>query len=258
MTVVVDLIARYARWMYVICAIGVLLYARAVWVSWRERRRALFTLEREMAGERAVHSLFAMVMFGLAAGALYGVQTYILPRLPQPLVSVAATPTVLLLPSPTPSYVAPTATTAPATTVPAQSTPTTAPTRARPSPTPLPARTATPAPPPAPPPARCANPGARITSPGVNARLSGNIAVLGSAHAPDFQFYKVEIGAGSHPQAWSSISNVHRAQVSDGTLDVWNTDAVPAGDYVLKLTVVDVTGNYPPQNICEVPVKVVH
>jgi hypothetical protein len=92
----------------------------------------------------------------------------------------------------------------------------------------------------------------------VNAQISGIVPIRGSAYAPDFQFYKVEIGVAPDPQSWSSISDIHPNQVSDGTLDVLNTDLLPAGNYVLRLTVVDVTGNYPPQNVCEVPVRIVH
>jgi hypothetical protein len=83
------------------------------------------------------------------------------------------------------------------------------------------------------------------------------VEIRGSAYAPDFWFYKVEFGVAPNPDHWSSISEVHHEQVTNGVLDVWNTDLLPPGDYILRLTIVDITGNYPPQNICEVPVTIV-
>jgi hypothetical protein len=248
MTVVANLIVTYAPWIYAFCAIGALLYLRAVWLARRERRRALFTLEREVAGERALRSFFMMMLFVFAAGAIYGVETYLVPRLPQSIATPDVVPTLLLQPTPTASYIPPTETPTPTATAVSR------PTRPIVTPpiTPTPTNTVPPPPP------RCPNPGARIIYPGVNARLSGIVPIRGSAYAPDFQFYKVEVGIAPDPQQWSSISEIHRTQVSDGILDVWNTDLLPNGDYILKLTIVDITGNYPPNNICEVPVKIVH
>jgi hypothetical protein len=199
-----------------------------------------------MAAERALRSFFIMMLFVLAASAVYGVETYLVPRLPQSTATVEAVPTPLLQPTPTASFVPPTET--------PTGTPTPRPTRRVPTPSVTPTVTNTLPPPPP----RCPNPGARIIFPGVNARLSGIVPIRGSAYAADFQFYKVEFGIAPNPPQWNSISDIHRGQVSDGILDVWNTDLLPTGDYILKLTVVDITGNYPPNYICEVPVRIIH
>jgi hypothetical protein len=155
--------------------------------------------------------------------------------------------------SPTPNvalFITPTATVPPPT-----------PTAAPPTPTPLrgggvvaaatviPRGQATASPPPPPtavylPPA-CPDPSVRITSPGIDARLSGVVSVAGTADIPNFQYYKVEYGAGEPPQSWHVLGDVRRRQVSGGVLETFNAGAFPPGVYYLRLTVVDLTGNFP-------------
>jgi tetratricopeptide (TPR) repeat protein len=98
--------------------------------------------------------------------------------------------------------------------------------------------------------------GYAITSPVPNAQLSGRVAIRGTATLPDFQFYKVEYGIGRNPGHWSSIGEVVREPVIDGELIIWDTTSLPPGEYVIRLTVVDTTGNYPPPY--EVAIKVEH
>jgi len=90
----------------------------------------------------------------------------------------------------------------------------------------------------------------------VNAVLKGVVQIRGTANIRDFQFYKVEFGIGDKPWAWSVIGdNVVRKPVVDDLLVTWDTSKVPPGVYTLQLTVVDITGNYPPP--CKVTVSVV-
>ena len=88
--------------------------------------------------------------------------------------------------------------------------------------------------------------GYAITYPPPNATLSGVVNILGTATLPNFQFYKVEYGFGTRPTEWISIEGVAREPVTDGVLVTWDTRALPAGSYVLRLTLVDITANYPP------------
>lgn len=85
---------------------------------------------------------------------------------------------------------------------------------------------------------------AQISAPAANAQLRGPVAIQGTASAINFQFYKVEFAAADNPSAVSVIGDLQRAEVVGGTLVVWNTTLVPDGNYVIKLTVVDNTGNY--------------
>jgi hypothetical protein len=86
--------------------------------------------------------------------------------------------------------------------------------------------------------------------------LKGIVQIKGAANIRDFQFYKVEFGAGDKPSTWSVIGNdVVRKRVVDDVLVTWDTSKVAPGVYTLQLTVVDITGNYP--SPCQVKVSVV-
>lgn len=85
---------------------------------------------------------------------------------------------------------------------------------------------------------------ALITAPAANAQVSGSVVVQGTATAVDFQFYKLEFGQGAAPAEWSVIGDLHYAQVTNGTLGTWDVTGLAEGAYTLKLTVVDITGNY--------------
>jgi len=257
-----QLFSRYALWLYVALAVIALYYLRSALVARQSRSRALFTLEREAANNRFIRSLFGMFICVVLGFGVYGLETYVFPwalefQPPEP----TLTPTIRRPTGPSPTLpVIAQSTLGPALTgtIPSPGTRTT-PSRATLIPTPIwtptPAVTPTPPPPPGPP-AVCPNPDARIVSPTHNARVSGLIQVRGTARAPNFQFYKVEFGVGDSPTTWSSLSEVHREPIINGVLDFWNTALVPPGLYRLKLTIVDITGNYPPQNVCEISVFV--
>ena len=247
MAVVIRLIAQYAPWLYALCGLGVLLYFRGVLVARRERKQALFTLEREAASSRETRNMVGMFVFLGLAGSVFFVKAALEPRLPQPVEESdeIAVKTVFLI---TPTSPLPTDTPPPSPT---------------PEPSPTPTRRVIPtlAPSPTPslaPPPPCSEI-ARITSPGLGAVLTGRVEIHGTAAAPNFWFYKVEYQREGEPEgSWHSISDVHRNPVTNGLLEVWDTGPFPPGRYRLKLTVVDITGNYPPQNICEVPVGISH
>lgn len=101
-----------------------------------------------------------------------------------------------------------------------------------------------PTPTPIPPPPQCL-PQVSIASPRPNQRVSGILQIVGTANIPDFQFYKVEYGMGEVPFTWHSISPVHTVPITNSLLEVWNTDAYPEGVYILRLTAVDVRGQFP-------------
>ena len=122
-----------------------------------------------------------------------------------------------------------------------------------PSPTPPPP----PWPTPTPPRPVCLNE-VMITFPHVNGVLNspGTFNVLGTANISHFQFYKLEFGAGEMPSTWSVIGDLHYEPVVNGILGSWNSGALPEGVYILRLTVVDITGNYPQP--CNVRVIIDH
>jgi hypothetical protein len=76
--------------------------------------------------------------------------------------------------------------------------------------------------------------------------ISGTVSVQGTASIESFQFYKVEYGLGEIPEQWNSIGNIYRTPVVNGRLVLWDTSGFPNGAAWLRLTVVDVSGNFPP------------
>jgi len=121
--------------------------------------------------------------------------------------------------------------------------------------TPLPPAVAyTPARPPGDYPAfNCDNPAATITQPLPGTVLRGAFAVYGTATHPNFQFYRLQVSGSGTDDADFATLQVYTTQVYNGQLGTVNASAFAPGDYWLRLTVVDITGNYLPQ--CTVRVR---
>jgi len=96
------------------------------------------------------------------------------------------------------------------------------------------------------PPPPCPRPDICITFPRDGQVLANEVTIQGTANIASFQFYKVEYGLGEEPQAWHSIGDIRRTPVVGGTLAVWYIAGFPNGIYRLRLTVVDISGNFPP------------
>ncbi len=239
MTIIVKLVAKYAIWLYAICAFGILIYLRAVFVAQRERAQAMFSLERETAASRGYRAAVMIVILLAMGGGIYFVSSVLAPQV-EAAPEATPTPTVLLLPTPTPSPGTPT------------ETPTATATRRPPPPRATPTPEFTPTPEVIPP--NCPNPQARLTYPGVNAVLNGAVQIFGSANIPNFDYYKFEFRqTGSTEWAWLQS---YYTPVADGLLGVWDTTTLPAGTYGFRLVVVDKTGNHPPP--CEITVTIAH
>jgi len=100
------------------------------------------------------------------------------------------------------------------------------------------------------PPAQPACADVTITSPRSGGLpVQGQIRVEGSARIPNQQFYKLEWAPEPVPSdfEWRVFAGKTGAesQVVHGLLGTWDTTSVPDGSYSLRLTVVDITGNYP-------------
>lgn len=107
-------------------------------------------------------------------------------------------------------------------------------------------------------PAVC-NENTKITFPrqGETLNSPGTFSITGTASIEDFQFYKLELGVGEAPIDFFSIDEVKTNPIVNGILlRDWNTGALPEGTYILRLTVVDNRGQFPPP--CDVLVHVDH
>jgi len=94
-----------------------------------------------------------------------------------------------------------------------------------------------------------------ITSPQNNAVVRGQVAIVGSATHPQFQFYKIEFAR--EPvvgEAWAIIGAIHQQQVTNGQLETWDTSQLPDGSYTLRLRVVRLDGNYSEYSVVQVVV----
>jgi hypothetical protein len=71
--------------------------------------------------------------------------------------------------------------------------------------------------------------------------------VYGTASHPDFQFYRLQVSGGGTGGEEFVTLEVYNSPVTNGQLGTVPSDAFVPGDYWLRLTVVDNTGNYLPQ-----------
>jgi hypothetical protein len=88
--------------------------------------------------------------------------------------------------------------------------------------------------------------GYRITSPTAGQQVSGLVQVMGTAQfdPAQVQYYKLEIGYGRSPTEWTTFGTTHNQSVADGVLEQLHADALPAGDYVIRLILVGNDGNF--------------
>ena len=245
---VLRIIAEYQWWIYGVLGIILLFYLRRAIVARRENARSIFKLEQEQARARYNRSVAVLALILIIMAAVFIMSNPLLLARPQPTPEATPTETTgpliapTLTPTPPPATITPTAT---ATQV--------RPTRpVKPTDTPEVVATATPN-------VRlpaCPNPNVRITSPGVNQVVRGNVPVRGTASGANFQYYKIEVGPGANPgdQEWTVVGNLHRSPVNGGVLETFNSNAYPPGTYTLRLVVVDQTGNYPEP--CRVTISV--
>ncbi len=99
----------------------------------------------------------------------------------------------------------------------------------------------------------CGNPDATITNPAAGTILSGAVAIYGTATDPDFQFYRLQVsGSGTNDADFATLNSFFQP-VINGQLGTVPTDAFAPGDYWLRLSVVDNSGQYRPQ--CTVQVR---
>lgn len=74
------------------------------------------------------------------------------------------------------------------------------------------------------------------------ARAGQSAAFYGTATRPEFDYYKLEFKL-TNGKGWSYMDR-REEPVSDGLLMEWDTSEVPPGEYSVRLTVVDLTGNF--------------
>jgi hypothetical protein len=87
--------------------------------------------------------------------------------------------------------------------------------------------------------------GNQIQQPGDGAEVSEVVEIVGNASREDFWYYKLEVKRAGAAGDWSFVGGGEEA-VENGLLALWDTAEYPAGEYQLRLMVVETTGNYGP------------
>jgi hypothetical protein len=85
-----------------------------------------------------------------------------------------------------------------------------------------------------------------FSNPGVGQVLSGIVSITGRAAHENPDYYKLEYAVGANAEGGYVYFDGNKGQVDGGILGTLNTTALPNGEYTLQITMVDLTGNFPP------------
>lgn len=245
MNLVLRLISRYALWIYVLCALLMILYLRAALAARREGSQALFSLEREAFARRIYRSSGMIVLLLAIVIGVYALSHYV--DLPEP----EQSPIIL----PTPADEEATPTRPDATLTPEAETTTAAPTATQPRAT----RSAAPTAPPATPTppaaaASCPHPNVYLLQPGQNQVIDEGIQVRGTANKDSFDRYEFKFQSRDIEDEWHWVETFY-TPVENGDLGWWPTSHLPDGNYRFMLIAIDKNGN---SQECVVPVVINH
>ena len=83
---------------------------------------------------------------------------------------------------------------------------------------------------------------ARILTPQDGETVRGSFTIQGQALAADFDYYQLEYGIGTGPQAYAPLTEPVRQLVEGGALAVFDSTALDNGPYTLRLRVFDKSG----------------
>ncbi len=218
----------YEVWIYLLLALGGLIYVRKFILAWGELRGAGFGLERESAQSRLNQAAAVLVLLLTMAIAEFVLVSFVAPTVPGAIPIL--TPTLDLLATPT-------TTLAPVTPQPGE-TP-------LPDTTPITPTQAVAA-------AGCIPGQIFIAYPQEGDEISGAVEISGTVDIPNFGFYKLEM---KRPEetSWLTIlagNQLRRQEV----LGIWNTSLLPPGYHQLGLVVTDNQGNSNPPCVTQVRV----
>lgn len=239
---IIELVARVDVVLYFLSGLGFLLGLRSLSVARRLRREAVFGLEKEAARNvrrRALSTLFSMI---LLAGSVYLVTNVIQPTLqsmPAAGGNLTTTPEVASTPEPgvtSRPLLFPTVTPTFGIVVPGEEE------AAAPAPAPSDGEAT-----------GCELIGVTITSPIAGETVAGQVEVSGEANILNFAAYKFEINGPSTEGAWATMGTF-TTPVASGPLGTWDATSLVPGAYLLRLVVLDTSGNFPEP--CVVPVTI--
>ena len=204
-----PLLSRYEVWIYLALGLVAIFQMRWLAQAWQDWRNSVFGLEREIAQRRFTTPLTILVLMGMLVMGEFLIVSFVNPSYPRP--GPVATPTIDLTVVPTVTQNANlAATSTPAivqATIFAPST------------------------------VGCKPGMIEWLVPKANDSLSATVELKGVVNVPNLGFYKYEFSQPGSDQ-WTTIAAGNTPLVS-GTIGFWNTSALPAGDYLLRLVVAD-------------------
>src|SRR5512136_237325 len=212
MIAVLSFFVRLAPAIFALLAFGALFGLRRMVKARAEMRGAAYGLEREIAQRHTNQAISALVLVGFLAFAEFVLVVFLVPNIPA--LSQLATATINPLLTPTSTFLL-TFLESPAPGTPGATLTVVA--------------------------TGCIPGQIDITSPKAGDQIQGSITLKGTANIPNFGFYKYEFSPfGS--DIWATVL-ANRVAVKDGDLGIWDTSAIPTGDYQLRLVVTDNQGN---------------
>lgn len=238
MTSLVQFISRIEVVLYALIGVGVFFSIRVVTRSRRQRRIAIYALEREAANNAARGAIRTIIALLLGAGVVYILAHIVDPNI-NPVEGEMVEPTLVVF---------------------VQQEPT-------PTPVLLLYPTITPTPPIAPADADeaieegaeeidgCEIIGSRITNPVPGTTVSGQVLVEGEANILNFAQYKFEIRGPGTGDSWVVVGTFN-SPVPGGFLGNWDATSLPSGNYTLRLVSLRTDGTY--ITPCEVPIIIVN
>ena len=224
MAAILIFFVRLAPIIFALLAVGLIFGFVQISRARTEQRAAVFGLEREIAQHRMRQAIATLTVVTLLALAEFGLVVFLVPNLPG--LTQLATPTMNPLLTPTGTFPLEFMETLGVVT-PGGPTPTVLVTG-------------------------CIPGQIDITTPKPGDTLQGSVELVGTADIPNFGFYKYEF-APLGSDTWATIVADNKV-VQDGKLGNWDTSAIAAGDYQLRLVVSDNKGNDLPA--CVIPVRI--
>lgn len=186
---------------------------RKFYLAWEELRAAAFGLEKESAQLRLNRSAALLVVLLFLGTAEFGLVSFIIPAipgvnpLPTPTIDLLATPTSTLVSNPDPNTTPPSVSSPLATDMIMTG---------------------------------CIANEVMITYPENNSTVSGIVEIEGTVNIANFGFYKFEISA-ADTNNWLTVQAGDLPK-EDEMLGFWDTTQLQAGNYYLRLVVIDNEG----------------
>lgn len=231
MEIIPQLISRYSIVLYALCGIACVYFFLTGVASLRELRRAVFRLERNTVVSRAVSALLKAALCIAIGAGIYGVTTMAPASKANALAgSATSTPSGIVIPTSMPTAVI-----APgqATSGMAITTTTTLTGSSSVTTTGIVSTAAQVS--------DCSNPNAQIISPGQGEKVSGNVAIKGTAVLTKGDWYRLEIQA-TGTTTWTQVGRGEATVISGVLLGTFGAAKYIPGIYPFRLQIIGSDG----------------